>query len=579
VDGKFYSPRGIHAHGDAPNVELCDLEGLRFEGGKLQGELKWVSPAGAVETLAFDAGVRDGVVAGKAGQAELTGWLRSDEQMALVNGFAADKNWPELTGPDRNWSGTDTGTKLVTDFSQSLLVWFSEADFGGGRETRQCPMRWVSGAWSPIVGEGRIYFIHQRPGGEVIDEAAQAQAQKMLDTLLAKPNVLLDPAVRRAKERGARHWARVDGDDVIVCVDAASGKTVWETVLPGRSFNPQPYNKHADQTRTGCYGDGKVFMLGRTFRLYACDARTGKLLWESALPKIHEQYEALKKKALADKKLIGPGDYAPLHYAGGVVFSATLAGEVAGFDAATGRLLWTTKGAAPGLWRHEGKEYALVNRSSAPSSKGQVACVELATGKEVWTAPVEGSAEGPAFHLRLLGSYLVTSHIGKTEPHFLAGYKVEPAGLKQLWKRTDEKAFLHGDNPTTMHRGLIYTRLNERGGDGRGKSTVMAIEPETGKIVASGDVTGGSGRNGVLIVNDGLLIVQLDGSHPSSQGDLNITVLRLPDLERLGGLRQTHNTTGGYDTPMSFQYVDGRLVIRGCNRIACYDLRQPEVQR
>jgi outer membrane protein assembly factor BamB len=353
---------------------------------------------------------------------------------------------------------------------------------------------------------------------------------------------------------------------------------VWETVLPGRSFNPQPYNKHADQTRTGCYGDGKVFMLGRTFRLYACDAKTGRLLWELALPKTHEQYEFLKKKALADKKLMDPRDYPPLHYAGGVVFSATLAGEVAGFDAASGKMLWTTAGNAPGLWRQDGKEYVLADRSKPLSAQGQVACVELATGKEVWTAPVEGSAEGPAFHLRLLGSYLVASHIGrtdpKTDPHFLACYKVEPTGLKQLWKRTDEKAFLHGDNPTTMHKGLIYTRLNERGGDGRGKSTVMAMEPETGKVVATGDATGGSGRNGVLIVNDGLSIVQLDGSHPSGQGELNITVLRLPGLEPLGGLRQTHNTTGGYDTPMSFQYVDGRLIIRGCNRIACYDLRE-----
>ena len=26
----------------------------------------------------------------------------------------------------------------------------------------------------------------------------------------------------------------------------------------------------------------------------------------------------------------------------------------------------------------------------------------------------------------------------------------------------------------------------------------------------------------------------------------------------------------------AFQYVDGRLIIRGCNRIICYDLRQKE---
>ena len=59
------------------NVALDNVEGLRFDGTKLQGDWKWVR--GAVETINFDATVRDGLVTGKAGQAELTGWLRSEE--------------------------------------------------------------------------------------------------------------------------------------------------------------------------------------------------------------------------------------------------------------------------------------------------------------------------------------------------------------------------------------------------------------------------------------------------------------------------------------------------------------------
>jgi len=591
VDGNFYSPSGINAHGDAPNVAMDNVEALRFDGAKLQGDWKWVTPGGTVETLAFDATVRDGLVTGKAGQADLTGWLRSEEQMAQVNGLAPQRNWPSRTGPREDWSGIDTGAKLTTDFSKSLMVWFSEAEFGGGRETRQCPLRWVSGSWSPIVGEGRIFFIHQQPAGEVVDDAALKKTQGFLDKLLARPNVLLDPAVRRAKQRGAQYWARVDGDDVIVCVDGASGKTVWETVLPGRSYNPAPYNKHADQTRTGCYGDGKVFMLGRTFRLYACDAKTGKLLWESALPGVHEAFEAFKQKCLAERKQLALESwFAPLHFADGVVFTETLANKAAGpgrmaklkdevvaFDAATGKLLWRTPGSTPGLWKHEGVARVLVARA-AGATGASVACVDLKTGKELWTAPVDGGgarshpAEGPALHLRLLGSLLVTRYIGKTDANYLVGYKVEPTGLKQLWKQTDTKRFLHSDNAMTMHKGLLYTKLNIADG-----MILVAMEPETGKIVAQADVIGsGSGRNGVLIVNDGLAIVQKDGSHPSSQGPDNVQVYRLSDLARVGAILQTHNTTGGYDTPMAFQYVDGRLIIRGCNRITCYDLRQKD---
>jgi len=228
----------------------------------------------------------------------------------------------------------------------------------------------------------------------------------------------------------------------------------------------------------------------------------------------------------------------------------------------------------PGFWRHEGVARVLVARAAGPTTGGSIACVDLKTGKELWTAPVDGGggrhpAEGPKLQLRLLGSYLVTRYVGKTDAHYLVGYKVEPTGLKQLWKQTDEKRYLHSDNPMTMHRNLLYTRLN--GADG---VILVAMEPDTGKIVAQADTTGGSGRNGPIIVNDGLAIVQLDGSHPS--GGNVVAVHRLPDLQRLGIFQQTHNTTGGYDTPMAFQYVDGRLIIRGCNRITCYDLRRKD---
>ena len=593
VDGEIQSPRGTHGYGDAPNVALDNVEGLRFDGATLQGTWKWAR--GEVETIPFDATVRDGIVTGKAGQADLTGWLRSEEQMARVNGLAPERNWPSRTGPREDWSGIDTGATLTSNFSNPLLVWFSEVEFGGGRETRRCPLRWLSGSWSPIVGEGRIFFIHQQPAGEVIDDETLQYAQEQLDALLARPNVLLDPAVRRARERGARHWARVDADDVIVCVDGASGRTLWETVLPGRSYMPAPYNKHADQTRTGCYGDGKVFMLGRTFRLYACDAKTGKLLWETGLPGVHESREAFKQKCLAQSKRVELESwFPPLHFADGVVFTETLGNdaaaadrtavspggsaklqdEVAAFDAATGKLLWKTPGSTPGLWRHDGVPHVLVTRPASGAAGRGVACVDLKTGKELWAAPVDGGgsrhpAEGPKLHLRLLGSYLVTRQAGKKDGHFLVGYKVEPTGLKELWKLTDDKWSLTDDNIMTMHKGLLYAKLNGAGG-----MILVAMEPETGTIVAQADLAdAGSGRNGALLVNDGLAIVQKDGSHPTSQHPNNVQVFRLPDLKPVGAIHQTHNTTGGYDTPMAFQYVDGRLIIRGCNRIACYDLR------
>jgi outer membrane protein assembly factor BamB len=296
--------------------------------------------------------------------------------------------------------------------------------------------------------------------------------------------------------------------------------------------------------------------------------------------------EAYKQKALAERDQIKfESGFPPLHFADGVVFTENLANnlpnrtvysklkdEVVAFDAATGKLLWTTPGNAPGVWTHEGVARVLVARGGAAG--GSVACVDLKTGKELWTAPVEGGgafrgnpAVESSFQLRLLGSCLVTIYVGKTDASYLVGYKVEPTGLKKLWKQTYEKGHLHSNNVMTMHKGLLYTKLISANG-----MTLVAMEAETGKIVAQADLgAAGSARNGVLIVNDGLAILQKDGSHPG--GGAATYVHRLPDLQLLGQFQETHNMTSGYDTPMAFQYVDGRLIIRGCNRIICYDLR------
>ncbi len=73
-----------------------------------------------------------------------------------------------------------------------------------------------------------------------------------------------------------RHFWRPRADDVVVCLDAATGKTPWKTVLKDRSVNIQTH-KWRGYNPTPFVADGMVFVGNCSRRFYALDAGTGRL--------------------------------------------------------------------------------------------------------------------------------------------------------------------------------------------------------------------------------------------------------------------------------------------------------------
>jgi outer membrane protein assembly factor BamB len=71
----------------------------------------------------------------------------------------------------------------------------------------------------------------------------------------------------------------VKADDVVVCIDAATGKTLWKNVFALKSMN-QPSHKGGAANNTPCVGGGKVFAMGPGGTLYGIEIATGKVLWE-----------------------------------------------------------------------------------------------------------------------------------------------------------------------------------------------------------------------------------------------------------------------------------------------------------
>ena len=125
-------------------------------------------------------------------------------------------------------------------------------------------------------------------------------------------------------------------EDVVLCIDLTTGKTLWKYKAPGEATGRMA-------SSTPCVVEGRVYALGST-HFYAVDAIGGKLIWSAPLP------------------ARGPAS-SPMVVDGVLVINA---GKLAAFDAATGKPLWTQTKAgggnsSPVAWKSGGKTVIICN--------------------------------------------------------------------------------------------------------------------------------------------------------------------------------------------------------------------------
>jgi outer membrane protein assembly factor BamB len=159
--------------------------------------------------------------------------------------------------------------------------------------------------------------------------------------------------------------------DTLVCLDAATGKTLWKTDFPLDTEALKLINADACVTwmdappviglcGTPAVSQGRCYFVG-AMGLYCLSAKDGALIWKVKCPPAHSS-------VLVDNN---------------VVYSCGAAYEVE-----TGRLIWKTQlwkgtgreiNSAPSLWRSGSKTYII-----AGVGRNLVCCLDLETGKDLW---------------------------------------------------------------------------------------------------------------------------------------------------------------------------------------------------
>jgi outer membrane protein assembly factor BamB len=487
-------------------------------------------------------------------------------------------DWPCYLGPNGNFTES-SGARLADDLSQSPQLWTSEVkDIGPGKISgkpnpgAKYPLP-AGGAASPIVSGGLVIQAYFIPTGDAWDKFYEQQ---------------IGPA---EFPKWKYKWL-VSADDVVVAIDAATGKTRWRQVFAGKGAN-MPMLKRGGWEVTPAADGTRVFSLGTTGRLYALDLATGKLLWEKNVEPAHERLEKAKAQGIAEGRLVALDLYGGLIVVDGVLLVPDGAAGLAGFDPESGKQLWHLDKQTNGLTSGynmpapvaiDGQRYVITaNRT------GDLRLIRPKSGEVLWshalksmhlTQPVMGQklllAYEPAPHLE---GDVVAGGYG-----LLAGYSIDLKGVRRVWTLPDKYHHeLHKDGgpfPRILPReGIIYY-LHWTNHPKVARNLVVVRESDGTVLSEREDQT-----NGMLLWGD-KLITTGDSQHEHTngpQGTFQALDIRDPaDLKPTGKTMLFNNWEAGrrgavaYELPMWTPFVDGLAWFRSANGdIVCWDLRQP----
>lgn len=248
-----------------------------------------------------------------------------------------------------------------------------------------------------------------------------------------------------------------DGKEVLRCLDAATGKEVWQ-----QSYGTTPASGGARDfpgaRSSPAVADGKVVTFGVQGILTCFDAATGKVLWQKEKTRV-PMFQASCSPLVADGLVV-------------VQTGGDGGGAVVAFDLASGAERWK--------WESDGTRYASPNlidvgglKAVLAETGSTVSAVGLKDGKRLWQTPLSTKynsstpvAVGPVV---LYGGQGVANTAVKFER------KGDQLEATKLWAN-DESPVMH--NTPAVRGGLVYG-LSQAG-------EVFCLDAATGKTQWAG---------------------------------------------------------------------------------------------
>jgi len=254
-------------------------------------------------------------------------------------------------------------------------------------------------------------------------------------------------------------FTRRDGHEVMMALDAATGKIVWQTsYLSPPLTTGSVASKHGSGPKaTPLFHNGKLYTLGLSGTVSAFDAATGKLVWQKPGPP-ETPYYGMAVSPVGDKDLVivHPGSNGPL----------------TAFDAKTGDVKWKSTGdsawASPIIVELGG------TRQVVSMTSKSVISVSVADGALLWEYPWASNATASTMTPIVFGEMIIVA----SQKMPLAALRPTTRDRKWVvdvvWETKDVSIFM--SNPVLI-RDTLYG-LSERA-----SGQFFAIDAKTGKVL------------------------------------------------------------------------------------------------
>ena len=293
-------------------------------------------------------------------------------------------------------------------------------------------------------------------------------------------------------------FARQGEEEVLRCLDAASGKEIWKSALPiAYEMHPAATGHGKGPKATPLVSNGNVYTFGIAGVLSCHDAQSGKVKWRheyaGTYPKTSPLFGAAMSP-LIDKGLL-------IAHVGGHDKGALTA-----FDAETGAVKWSNDADGPAYSSPLVVTLAGMRQVVTFTQKEYVG-VDVASGKLLWKLPSKTAYDENVVTTVAYKDLLIFSR----ENQGLAAIHLAKQGdaivPQEVWRNTENQLYL---NSPVLQGNLLY------GLSARQKGQFFAIDADTGKTVwqspgrmgENAAILNLGGKALLFLTNDANLIVQ-----------------------------------------------------------------------
>ncbi len=313
-----------------------------------------------------------------------------------------------------------------------------------------------------------------------------------------------------------------DDQDIIYCLDAATGKEIWNCALKCAATKNFPGPRATPVT-----DGGNVYMVSRNGDVSCVDLNSGKLKWSQS--------------ALADKEVknLGWGITSSVLLCDGMAV-VNIGEKGMAFNAATGEPVWKSKGegnySTPEVFSYENKNYLALFATQG------LLILEPRTGNEIalypWPTKPNVNAADPL--ITASGSRIL---ISSGYNHGSALLEFDGKSLKKVWE--NKNLCSHFTSPILID-DIVY------GVSGNAKGNFCAIKLSDGSLCWKSKVKFGS----FIQAGDKLVYIEDDGTlnliKPSAE---KCEVLKTAKIPKLGAAKC-------WTMPV---VADGRIYCRNAN--------------